>query len=114
MSDQTTDHPTARVTCIHCHRLVLPRDSIGELCSRCEVERLGRELAEARGVVARLTLENAGLWATVVQPWTREPDGAKLWKVNLAWFDTAKTEEAARAMVRESRAYQAAAREVMG
>jgi hypothetical protein len=35
----------------------------------------------------------------VIQPWTRDGDGTKLFKVNLAWFDTAATREEAVAMV---------------
>ena len=48
---------------------------------------------------ARLQAKYADLLNLVIQPWTRDGDGAKLWKVNLSWTDTTKTREEAVAMV---------------
>ena len=41
------------------------------------------------------------LMRAIVQPWTRDGDGAKLYKINVAWWDTAKTEADGIAMVEE-------------
>jgi hypothetical protein len=45
--------------------------------------------------------EHADLMAVVVQPWDRDGDGTVRYKINLAWWDSADTEERAHEMIAE-------------
>jgi hypothetical protein len=80
---------------------------------REERERLvrQREIAEAERDKARA--EADALLNLIVQPWTRDGDGGgdgnstQLWKVNLAWWDTATSREEGVAMVRKAAGLEA-------
>jgi hypothetical protein len=58
----------------------------------------GRELLAE---IDRLNQERDDLLSLIVQPWLRDGDGAHLFKVNIAWWDTAQNREEAIGMVRE-------------
>ncbi len=52
--------------------------------------------------IDQLTRERDSLLDLIVQPWTREGDGKKLWKIYLSWWDTARTRDEGVAMVWEA------------
>jgi hypothetical protein len=51
--------------------------------------------------------ERDALMNLIVQPWARDGDGAQLWKVNLAWWETATSREEGVAMVRKAAGLEA-------
>jgi hypothetical protein len=55
----------------------------------------------------KLRAELDALMALIVQPWARDGDGAQLWKVNLAWWETATSREEGVAMVRKAAGLEA-------
>jgi cell division protein FtsB len=65
-----------------------------------EIERLEAERDTLRA-------ERDALLNLIVQPWARDGDGAQLWKVNLAWWETATSREEGVAMVRRAAGLEA-------
>lgn len=83
----------------HARRL---REIYGWLAEPTDFEMVERIADEAADEMDRLRAQYADLLSVVVQPWTRDGDGAKLFKVNLAWWETAKTREEAEEIVEEA------------
>jgi hypothetical protein len=89
---------------------------VAEVFTRDRAERVAREVVEGWGGVGReaeawpvlvgvspdrleeVERQRDALLSLIVQPWTRD-DGAELFKINLAWQDTAETREEAVALV---------------
>lgn len=60
------------------------------------------QMEALRRRVAELEADRTDLLNLVIQPWTRDGDGAKLFKVNLAWWDTASSRKEATMWVRDA------------
>lgn len=102
-SNDPRDMPKFRV-----HKLRACVDGPARVMSTAEpgyedlwAESANRDPEALRSQVKALEDELAGLMSLVVEPWTRE-DGAELWKINLAWWDTAATKDEAEFRVRQA------------
>jgi hypothetical protein len=78
-----------------------------------QVEVLVNEIRGLRAQLSATVAERDALMSLIVQPWARDGDGGgdgnstQLWKVNLAWWDTATSREEGVAMVRKAAGLEA-------
>jgi hypothetical protein len=82
-------------------------DGLDALIALARRNRGGGTGDEATETIERLRAERDALMALIVQPWARDGDGVQLWKVNLAWWETATSREEGVAMVRKAAGLEA-------